>query len=98
MGSLGSKEMGITSGRRGDWASIPVGERLSPPKTLAADRRNQTHRLARAGLGANVADAGAVEVGPGLLLAGEAGLHVEAIALAGGLGDVGARRGRNRTQ
>src|SRR4029077_5147559 len=58
--------------------------------------RHHANLAGGAGLGARVAHAGAVEIGPGLLAAGEAGLHVEAVAFAGGrLGHAMTRRSRH---
>ena len=57
------------------------GFRLSNSFAVGRDHANLA---GRAGLGARIANAGPVEVGPGLLTAGETGRHVEAVALAGG--------------
>src|ERR1041384_2861230 len=96
-GEAGAKCLGSLGVGSGHHSPVVKGFRLSTG--LLALRGHDAHGPARAGFGAHVADARTVEVRPGLLAAGEAGLHVEAVALAGrGLGYRIAAGSRDRIE
>src|ERR1041384_7907657 len=93
-GEAGTKCLGSLGVGSGHHSPVVKGFRLSTG--LLAVRGHHPHLPGVAGFGTHVADARTLEVRPGLLPAGEARLHVEAVALAGrGLGYRMTRRSRH---
>src|SRR4051794_34086098 len=81
-GEAGTKCLGSLGVGSGHHSPVVKGFRLSTG--LPAVRRHRPHLPGCAGFGAHVADARTVEIGPGLLAAGEASLKVETVAFPGG--------------
>src|SRR4051794_15040237 len=94
-GEAGTKCLGSLGVGSGHHSPVVKGFRLSTG--LLAVRRYRPHLPGCAGFSAHIADARTLEIGPGLLAAGEACLEIEAVALAGGrLGHGAPGRRRHR--
>src|SRR5205085_8575960 len=94
-GEAGTKCLGSLGVGSGHHSPVVKGFRLSTG--LPAVRRHRPHLPGCAGFSAHVADARTLEIGPGLLAAGETGLKVETVAFPGGrMGHSSTGRGRDR--